>query len=222
VEFDIYPYQAGSTVLTQLLPQWALDGGNSSMLARLSDREQRRRIAEETRQNLAQEWSDILISAVETAGNQPLVGQTVAAIAGARGTDPAETVIDLLLEESGAVNMVSFNQSEENLRELLAHPLASVISDSFYVKGRPHPRLYGTFPQLLGYCCRRRHWMPLAEAIHKITAKPAARLRLKDRGLLRPGAVADITVFDEQTVASDASYEDPERRPVGIRAVFRG
>lgn len=221
VEFDIYPYQAGSTVLTQLLPQWALDGGNSRMLGLLSDPDQRRTIAEETRKHLAQDWSDILISAVATPGNQRLVGQTMASIAAERGLDPAEAVIDLLIEESGAVNMVSFNQSEANLREILTHPLASVISDGFYVKGRPHPRLYGTFPHLLGEFCRERSWMPLGQAIHKITAKPAARLGLNGRGTLRPGAVADVTVFDPRTIAGSASYDHPECAPVGIEHVFR-
>lgn len=222
VEFDIYPYQAGSTVLTQLLPQSALDGGTAAMLARLADPDGRRKIASEMGSGMAQQWEDIYITAVESAANQDVVGRNIAGIAAARGLEPVETVFRLLEEENGAVGMLSFNQSEENLRELLTHPLCSVISDGFYVKGRPHPRLFGTFPSLLGLICRERGWMQVAEAVHKITAKPAGRLGLADRGTLRAGAVADVTVFDAEKVGSPASYESPEQAPVGIVAVYRG
>jgi dihydroorotase/N-acyl-D-amino-acid deacylase len=222
VEFDIYPYQCGSTVLTQMLPQWALDGGTAAMLVRLRDPGERERIAvEKGGEEGFPRWSDVTITAVATSANQAVVGQTVPAIAEARGTSNIDTVMDLLLEESGAVNIVSFNQSEENLRELLTHPLCSVISDGFYVNGRPHPRLHGTFPALLGSVVRDRGWMPLAEAVHKITAKPAARLGLSGRGMLKEGYAADVTVFDPETVSSPATYESPEQPPVGIRAVYR-
>ena len=221
VEFDIYPYQAGSTVLTQFLPQWTLDGGNASLVALLRQREERPRIAEEALRQVAQQWSDILITSVESAANQRVVGMSIKAIAAQRGTDPMETIMDLIVEENGQVNIVSFNQSEGNLRELLTHPLCSVISDGFYVKGRPHPRLHGTFPALLGEISRNRKWMPLNEAVHKITAKPAARLGITNRGILKPGAAADVTVFDPQSVEGPATYENPEQAPHGIRVVYR-
>ncbi len=219
VAFDIYPYTAGSTVLTQLLPQWALDGGIPAMLARLQDREQRQRIRESM--VLAQEWRDIYISAVGSARNQDLVGKHLAEIAEARACDPLEATLDLLLEEQGIVNMLSFNQSEDNLRALLTHPLCSIISDGFYVKGRPHPRLYGTFPFLLGEICRNRRWMTLEDAIHRVTAKPAARFGITDRGRLAPGARADLCVFDPERVAGTATYERPQSAPEGIRMVYR-
>jgi dihydroorotase/N-acyl-D-amino-acid deacylase len=222
VEFDIYPYQAGSTVLTQLLPQWALDGGTAALMRLLTDSDQRRRIAGETVDRLAQQWSDIFISAVESTANEDVIGLNLEQIADRRGVKPVEAAMDLLVEENGAVNMVSFNQSEDNLRALLAHELCSVISDGFYVRGKPHPRLYGTFPSLLGLICRERRWLNLAEAIHKITVKPARRLGLTDRGWLREAARADVTVFDPEHVASPADYESPEQTPVGIVAVFRG
>jgi dihydroorotase/N-acyl-D-amino-acid deacylase len=146
------------------------------------------------------------------------VGKNFAEIGGA---DPAGTAIDLLIEERGAVNMVSFNQSVENLRELLTHPLCTVISDGFYVKGRPHPRLYGTFPFLLGEIVRERKWMTLETAVHKITQKPAARLKLRGRGMLQPGMAADVTVFDPLRIAGPASYESPEQPPAGLVTVYR-
>jgi dihydroorotase/N-acyl-D-amino-acid deacylase len=221
VEFDIYPYQCGSTVLTQFLPQWALDGGTGALMARLEDPAIRQKMLTEMMQARSPLWSDITISAVQSPGNREWVGKTVADVAAARGRDAAETAMDLVWEERGAINIISFNQSEANLRQLLAHPLCSVISDGFYVTGKPHPRLHGTFPELLGTMVRERGWMPLAEAIHKVTAKPAARLGWTDRGRLEPGYRADVTIFDPATVQSRATYEMPERDPVGIVKVIR-
>jgi N-acyl-D-aspartate/D-glutamate deacylase len=128
--------------------------------------------------------------------------------------------MDLITEENGLVNMISFNQSEANLRELLTHEMCSVISDGFYVDGKPHPRLYGTFPSLLGELARDRNWMTLSEAVRKITSQPLARLKLNDRGFLRPSLLANVTVFDPATISGPADYDEPERPPVGIRHVF--
>jgi dihydroorotase/N-acyl-D-amino-acid deacylase len=221
VAFDCYPYVAGSTVLTQLLPQRALEGGTAGLMARLSDPAERAHIARETVAGMAHRWSDLRIAAVRSAANQPLIGETILAIADRRGCEPIDAALDLLIEERAAVNILEFNQSEENLRRTLTHPLSNVISDGFYVRGRPHPRLHGAFPELLGNYCRRKRWMTLAEAVHKITGRPAERFHIRDRGLVRGGCFADITVFDPDSVSSPATYEDPERPPAGIRCVFR-
>ena len=210
VEFDIYPYQSGSTVLTQWLPQWTLDGGPAALLERLADPQTRDKIHDEMEANPQHAWSDITISAVSTEANQPLVGTTL---------ESATQALDLLRQEDAKVNVISFNQSEPNLRQLLTHPLCSIISDGFYVKGKPHPRLHGTFPELLGNIVRDRHWMPLEEAIHKITAKPAARLN--KTATLNPRAAADITIFDPTKIASRATYADPQQDPIGIHYVIR-
>lgn len=221
VEFDIYPYQCGSTVLTQWLPQWALDGGTGPLLERLKNPGERKHILDEMAQGRAQLWTDITLSGIASARNSHLVGKTLEDAAAERGSDPAGTALDLLIEEDGAVNVISFNQSEPNLRQLLRHPLCSVISDGFYVTGKPHPRLHGTFPELLGSVVRERGWLSLEDAVHKVTAKPASRLRLRDRGLLAPGYVADITIFDPAIVAARATYETPEADPAGIVKVIR-
>lgn len=220
IAFDCYPYVAGSTVLTQLLPQWVLDGGASAMLARLRDAAQRRKIAAEIERTIAWRWSDVFISAVSSARNAPTVGRSLQQLGDDRGYTPVDVMIDLLVEEEGHVNMLSFNQSEDNLRLSLTHPLSIIISDGFYVKGRPHPRLWGTFPFLLGEICRSRKWLTLEEAVHKITAGPAERFHIPDRGVLRPGAFADITVFDSERIASPATYDDPEQPPIGVAYVF--
>jgi len=221
VEFDIYPYQCGSTVLTQLLPQWALDGGTESLLNRLRNADTRSKIIDEMRSSGPKLWSDVTISSVESPANAALEGETVDRIAGERGLTPEICVLELLLEEAGAVNIISFNQSEPNLRQLIAHPLCSVITDGFYVKGKPHPRLHGTYAELLGKLVRDYHWLPLAEAIHKSTGKPAARLGLADRGVLKSGYKADLTIFDPAEIESRATYEEPARAPAGIRAVIK-
>ena len=227
VTFDCYPYICGSTVLTQLLPQWVLDGGVGPMVARLADPELRPKIAARTDADLAQGWNNILIAAVASPKNHGLVGKSVAEIAFIKGQSPVEAAIDLLIEEAGRVNMLEVNQSEANLRQTLSHPLSNVISDGFYVQGRPHPRLSGTFPLLLGEICLKRGWLTLPEAIRKITDLPARRGERRrpsaayQRGRLAPGYFADITVFDPSRVSSPATYENPRLAPVGIRHVFR-
>ena len=221
VEFDCYPYIAGSTVLTQVLPQRALDGGLDALMLRLRDPHRRAEIARETNDTIAWNWQDILISAVQSGKNGEVVGKSLAELAHERGCEPVDAMIDLLIEERGGVNMLSFNQSEDNLRRSLTHRLSTVISDGFYVKGRPHPRLHGTFPFLLGTVQRERGWLSLPEAVHKITLRPAVRYGMRDRGVLKPGTYADITVFDANQINSPATYEQPELEPVGIRYVFR-
>jgi len=221
VEFDIYPYQCGSTVLTQWLPGWALEGGTRRLTERLRNGEERSRIGREMELALPQLWADITVSGVATGANAGLVGKTIEEIAQTRHTDPAECALDLLLEEEAAVNVISFNQSPENLRQLLAHPLCSVISDGFHVKGRAHPRLYGTFPELLGAVVREQGWLTLAEAVHKITGKPAARLGLRNCGMVKAGYCADLTIFDAADVRSHSTYEAPECPPQGIISVVK-
>jgi dihydroorotase/N-acyl-D-amino-acid deacylase len=221
VAFDCYPYVAGSTVLTQLLPQSAMDGGLEALMARLENSDERRQLAKTTNEAIEWRWKDIHISAVQSARNRKVVGRNLNELAEERQKEPVQVMIDLLIEERGKVNMLSFNQSEENLRKTLTHPLSLVISDGFYVEGRPHPRLFGTFPFLLGTIARRRSWMTLEQAVQKITGLPAQRFNIPDRGRLAPGYFADITVFDADLIDSPANYEEPEQAPVGIRYVFR-
>lgn len=221
IEFDIYPYQCGSTVLTQLLPQWALDGGTPALLALLHDSQARDRLTRQLGESAADRWSDVTISSVDSAVNTRIIGQTVTQVAHDRERNAADVVLDLLAEEQGAVNIVTFNQSEANLRHLLTHELCSVITDGFYVKGNPHPRLHGAYPELLGRLVRDRKWLTLAQAIHKSTAQPAARLRLRDQGLLRPGYLADLVIFDDTAIASRSTYEEPAADPQGIAYVIK-
>ncbi|HET8638134.1 MAG TPA: D-aminoacylase [Acidobacteriaceae bacterium] len=221
VEFDCYPYVAGSSVLTQVLPQSALDGGLTALMARLRNPAQRQAIRDETLRIIPWRWSDIHISSVGSERNLGAIGKSLEQIAAERRCEPVDAMLDLLLEEEGDANMLCFNQSTENLRASLSHPCATIISDGFYVKGRPHPRLHGTFPLLLGTISRQRGWLTLPEAVHKITGKPAARYGLMQRGLLKPGYFADIVAFRADAVDSPATYESPELAPIGIEFVYR-
>jgi dihydroorotase/N-acyl-D-amino-acid deacylase len=221
IEFDCYPYLAGSSVLTQVLPQSALDGGVEALMARLRDPHCRQPLREAVLASIPWRWSDIQISSVASEANAGAIAKSLEDIARIRGCEPVDALFDLLLEENADVNMLCFNQSQENLRASLTHPLATVISDGFYVKGRPHPRLHGTFPLLLGTVSRERGWLPLHQAVHKITGKPAARYGIKDRGLLRDGCVADIVAFRADHIDSPATYDSPQLDPVGIEWVLR-
>jgi len=161
----------------------------------------------------------VITSVANHAGS--LMGRSIQEIADERKIAPESVVIDILLEQQGMVNVVEHCQSIENLHALLTHPLAMVITDGVYTSGRPHPRLYGTFPLLLGDVVRERKWLTIEEAVHKITGKPAARFHLKDRGRIAEGYVADITVFDPEKVRSECQYDMPAVAPTGFRSILR-
>ena len=231
IGFDCYPYLAGSTVLTQLLPQSALSNGIPGLMTQLADPATRAALEHFLNTETAQAWDEIFISSVASESNRPLVGQHIAAIAESRTVSsdkisPAATILDLIAEEHGKVLMISFNQSEANLRQLLQHPLSSIITDGFYVADRPHPRLAGAFPTFLGEFTREQNYLSLPEAIRKVTSQPAARLGLdrstNARGHLVPGAIADITIFDPETIGSPATFADPTQSPTGIHLIIKG
>ena len=218
VAFDAYPWLAGSTVLTQILPQSALEGGIPALLSRLKDPLQR----ESIRRHIQPEahWDGVVITSAAYEESS-LVGRSIQEIANERKSDPEDVVMDIVLEQEGNVMVVEHCQSLENLHALLTHPLAIIITDGVYTKGRSHPRLYATFPLLLGDLVRERKWLTLEEAVHKITSKPAAYFHMKDRGRIEEGYTADITVFDPKNIRTDATYEVPEVAPSGIRFVLR-
>jgi N-acyl-D-amino-acid deacylase len=218
VEFDVYPWLAGSTVLTQILPQTALEGGIVELLGRLQDAEQREAIRAKIKPEAT--WERVVITSVAKDPGS-LVGRSIMEIAEERGVEPNSAVLQILEEQEGNVNIVEHCQSIENLRELVTHPMASIVTDGVYTSGRSHPRLYGTFPLLLGELVREHKWLTLETAIHKITAQPAARFNRNDRGVLAEGLAADITVFEPHTIRTEATYENPSVSPTGIRYVFR-
>lgn len=222
---DVYPYLAGSTTMTALLPDWALAGGRCAMLDRLADREARERIKLDWAQGrplwdnrvASLGWDNILISQVGTEQNRDLVGLSVRAAAARRHQRvPEDFLLDLLLEERGAVGNIQMACAEDDLRRVMSDPTTSFGSDGLYAGGRPHPRLHGTFPRILGSYVRETPLLDLEEAIRKMTSQPARRLGLRDIGLVEPGQAADLVVLDPETVAGPADYDHPTLAPLGV------
>ena len=230
---DVYPYNAGSTKLDNLMPSWSHAGGLDKLLERLGDRATRRKVAEECLVD-GERWrtggsGEVGFDQVFIASckRRELEGLSLAQIARQSGTAPADTLMDLLLEQKCTVGMVSFTQSLDNVAKVIAHPALMIGSDSIPLfegdgdkPGKPHPRTYGTFPRVLGEYARERRLISMETAVHKMTGMPAGRLGLKDRGLLREGFAADVTVFDPAAVKDESTYADPHRYPSGIPYVI--
>jgi N-acyl-D-amino-acid deacylase len=235
IGFDVYPYIAGNTSLATVIPAWAHDGGTEALLSRLRDPGVRSRLTEEIREGIpgwenfagSAGWENILIGRVESAGNKHLEGVSVAEAALHRGQSPEDTVYDLILEEKGeTISIVMFLMCEEDVERVLAHPLATVGSDSgaaapygILSAGKPHPRAYGTFPRVLGQYVRERRIMSLPEAVRKMTGASAERMDIRNRGQIRPGYYADLTVFDPETITDRATFSNPHQYPTGIHFV---
>ncbi len=227
--FDVYPYVAYQTGLTNLFPLWARDGGSDAFLARLRDASQVDRIRREAedKAGLIGGWQNVQVTSVSAAEDRGVEGMRLDAAARAAGRDPFAYAVDLLIRNRASVGMIGFAMSEANVERQIAHPLAMICSDggSFAVegparRGSPHPRGLGTFPRVLGHYVRERKVVSLGEAIRKMTSLPAARCHLVDRGTLASGAFADIVVFDPSTVADRATFDQPFQYPAGIDTVI--
>ncbi|MBN2336815.1 D-aminoacylase [Candidatus Bathyarchaeota archaeon] len=217
--FDQYPYIAGSTFLSSLLPPWVHAGGTDALLGRLRDEEARRRIADELGESTrAERWESLLVTNLRTARNLPYEGKTMAEIAGARRQDPVTALMDIVVEEDNGAAMVSFTMNEDDVERIMSSPLGMVCTDGILL-GKPHPRAYGAFPRVLGHYVRRGV-LRLEEAVRRMTSHPAQAFGLTGRGLLRPGFKADITVFDPKKILDTATYDDPRRHPEGIAHVI--
>lgn len=228
IAFDRYPYLAYQTGLTNLFPVWSRDGGTDAFLARLDDRAVSVRVRREALDKVALigGWDNVLVTGVRAPADSAVVGQRLGGFASRQGVDPYELTVGLLRRSRGNVGMVGFAMSETNLERILAHPLGMVCSDGGAVaidgparRGSPHPRSLGTFPRVLGRYVRERKVLTLAQAIHKMTAQPADRVHLRQRGRLVLGAAADVVVFDPATVNDRATFEAPFQYPVGIETV---
>jgi N-acyl-D-amino-acid deacylase len=221
VTWDTYPYEWASTRLLIQLPQWVQAGGPDATLERLESREMRERMRSEMAA-LARAYANddpyanIRLGYLATPQYAPWEGRTVAELARETGVDAVDAICDLLIAEDLRPNQVTSGPTTDSLPPFLAHPLSMVGSDSTFVGERPSPRTYGTFPRILGEFVREKRVMPLEQAVRKMTATPAARLGLADRGLLRDGMKADLVVFDPDTVSATATYEEPRSYPVGI------
>jgi N-acyl-D-amino-acid deacylase len=228
VDCDAYPYTAGSNPLKNLLPQWVQAGGVDAMLERLPKRETRERIRADISRDGLNNWGRLPnweCVQISISPNTPQhAGKTIAGLATERGLDPIDCLCGYLAEDKGATRVLVTGMSEDDIDDLVRDPAALVGSDGNCVatygivsQGMPHPRFYGTFPRIIGHYVRDRGVVALETAIHKMTGATAKALKLKDRGLLREGYRADVTVFDPGEFRDRATYADPHRYPAGDR-----
>lgn len=238
VQANVYPYTRGNNNLNSIIPPWAHEGGSEKLLQRLKDPADRKRMKHDIENGIVgwynhytavgRDWQRMLISA-----DSRYRGKTMQEVIDARtaGLDPKpeslEVLFDLLIEEDGSVGTVYAHHEERDMNLAMQQPWCSIGSDGSALatsgslrRGNPHPRNFGTFPRVLGRYVREQNLLTLEQAVRKMTSLNAAKLGIYDRGILRPGLYADITVFDAKTVIDQATYSDPFHYNLGIRYVI--
>ena len=233
---DMYTYTAGATGLDAAMPPWVQEGGHRAWVARLKDPRIRRRLSKEMT-TPTDEWEslymlagspeNVLLVGFKNERLKHLTGKTLGQVAKMRGKSPAETIIDLVIEDDSRVGTVYFLMSEENVKRQIKLPWVSFCSDAgslapegVFLKSNPHPRAYGSFARLLGKYVRQEKVITLAEAIRRLTWLPADNLKLDRRGRLAKGYYADVVVFDPETIIDHATFEKPHRYATGMVHVF--
>jgi len=233
---DMYTYIAGATGLNSCMPPWVYDGGAEAAYKRLRDPETRKKIADAMR-TPSNDWENlymlagspdqILLVGFKSDALKAQTGKTLAEVARLRGKDPIETIMDLVLEDRSRIGTVYFMMDEQNVRKQIRQPWVSFGSDAasmapegVFLKSSTHPRAYGNFARLLGKYVREEKVISLAEAVHRLSGLPATNLGLDHRGFIKEGMFADVVVFDPQTIADRATFEQPHQYSIGVRHVF--
>jgi N-acyl-D-amino-acid deacylase len=221
ISFDQYPYEASCTVLSVLLPGWALEGGWEKLRKRLSDMESRKEILVALEKSIEGRGGPaaIVIASVRSSKNQPLVGKTLEQIARERGIPFDEMALSILVEEKLQAVAIYHSMSKDDVECAMMHFLHTVGSDGI-LSDFPHPRAYGTFPRIIAHFCRDRGLFSLEKAIQRMTSAPAKRLRLAGRGKIEAGAHADLVIFDPDKFRDNASYNDPQKNASGLDWLF--
>jgi len=232
-----YPYTRASNGLDSCLPLWAREGGFEKTLPRLTDPATRERIKKDMDDPNATTWENqwyganggdgVMLSSVLNRDLAKYEGMTLTQIGKAMGKDPRDAVIDLVIADHGESSVITSIMDEDDVRTALRHPLVGVGTDSGaqaqdgrLSESKSHPRAWGSFPRILGRYVRDEHLLTLEEAIRKMTSKAADRVHLTDRGVLRPGMMADVTVFDAATIRDVSTFDDPKHYAVGVTQVF--
>ena len=237
VTANMYPYNRASNGLDACLPIWVREGGLDKMLARLADPAMRDRIKRDMDDSTATTWENqwygsgggdgVMISSVLDPGLRKYEGMTLSEIGKAMGKDPRDAVMDLVIADKGETSVIISIMNEDDVRTALRSRLISIGTDSGakaedgkLSESKSHPRAWGSFARILGRYVGEEHLFTLEEAIRKFTSRPAARLGLQDRGLLRVGLKADITVFDAATIRDVSTFEDSNHYSTGVKHVF--
>jgi N-acyl-D-aspartate/D-glutamate deacylase len=235
VTADMYTYTAGATGLDAAMPPWVQEGGLAAWTGRLKDAALRSRVEREMGEP-TDAWENlfraagpdgILLVAFKNPALKPLTGKTLSEVAKLRGKTPAQTAMDLVIEDGSRVGTIYFLMSEDNVRREIALPWVAFGSDEgapsvegAFLKSNNHPRAYGNVARLLGKYVREEKVIPLAEAVRKLTSLPAGNLKLDHRGRLAPGDYADLVLFDPEKIADHATYDKPHQYATGVRHVF--
>jgi N-acyl-D-amino-acid deacylase len=231
VTFDAYPYTAAGCPFSEAMPDWVQDGGTEMMLSRLADPETRRRVLAEAgstwSSGIPMRFDRCVIAWPGPYGDEAWIGRTVAELGEAAGVSPEQMMLDILIRSRDVGLMIVHNRPEDDVHQFISHPLGMIGSDGIAIaadgpwgQSPVHPRFYGAFPRVLSRFVRERQAMPLEEAIRKMTSLAAERLGLRDRGRISEGYVADLVVFDPETIRDQASFEAPHRYPIGIGHVM--
>jgi len=238
VQANVYPYRAGQNNLSSIIPPWAHEGGPQAMIQRLKDPALRPRLEDEINHGIAGSnwynhytatggWDGMLLVALSNPRYKRFEGKRMNEVIQALGRPPIDVLFELLENNGGSVPTVYFHHSEDDMRYALRQPWVSIGSDGTAVTaegplaaGHPHPRYFGTFPRVLGRYVREEHVITLEDAIRKMTSANAAKVHQYDRGLLRPGMAADVTVFNAATIVDNATYEQPHQYAGGVEYVI--
>jgi N-acyl-D-amino-acid deacylase len=243
VSFDMFPYTAAATMMIAIYPPWSLEGGVDQLFERLKDRKTRERIGRDIQSkkpswppwrengwphNLvkATGWNSINIGSVESRRNKRYENRSLTELARLKRKTPFDAISDLIIEEHGQVSMLIFEVTGENEnREMLAkyarHRLSAFCTDAEdYGRGLPHPAAYGAFARILSKFVRQDKTLTLEEAVRKMTSYPAQIFGLQDRGVIRPGAYADLVVLNPRLVNDHANFKNPRREATGIKLVI--
>jgi len=236
VSANMYTYIAGATGLDAAMPPWVRAGGYDAWAARLKDPKVRARVIAEMKvkpvgwDNLYYQAGSperLLLNAFKNPALKHYTGKTLAEVAKLRGTSPEDTAIDLVIEDGTRVGTIYFLMDEANVARQTALPWMSFGSDEAaqaprgnFLKSDSHPRAYGNVARLLGKYVRDEHRATLADAVRRLTSLPTSNLGIKDRGLVQPGMMADLAIFDPATIADTATYANPQQFAVGMRHVL--
>jgi N-acyl-D-amino-acid deacylase len=233
---SVYPYTRASNALTSAFPPWVSEGGTEQMIARLKDPVQRARAKKEMDQpggDWENEWlgsggpKGVMLIQVLNPDLKKYEGMNFEEIGRAVGKDPIDAAMDIAIADHGNSGQVIAIMQESDVRAAVSNPLVTYGSDSEaqaedgpLSTTKAHPRAFGTFPRVLAEHVRNEHTMTLEEAVRKMTSQAASRVGITDRGILRPGMFADITLFDPATIQDKATYTDPLRYSDGVKDVF--
>ncbi|HEY1341673.1 MAG TPA: D-aminoacylase [Bryobacteraceae bacterium] len=238
VQANVYPYRAGQNNLSSIIPPWAHEGGAAALIARLKDPALRPRLEQEINHGIPGTnwydhytatggWDGMLLVSLSNPQYKRFEGKRMSEVIQMTGKPGIDTLFDLLINNNGSAPTIYFHHSEEDMRYALKQPWISIGSDGTAVTtegplaaGNPHPRYFGTFPRILGRYVRDEHVLTLEDAIRKMTSANAAKIHQYDRGLLRPGMAADVTVFNANTIIDNATYEHPHQYASGIDYVI--